>query len=399
MNPKLIYTIVVAVGGALEEGARNLLRSNGQKKLQLRVDKSAPQSSKKDLTVSNDQVQITLLKDECLDLKNCQEMPMTEKEINEWKSLISVLGGETTKNIMTAKAFDGLLKCDVPLKDLCRAKDNSGAMRGMVFSDGKISKQASFSEVGFEKAAPLMIYQCMAAVTSQYYQHIITERLNTIDTKLENIIRVLAADDQAKLKVAYKHFVELRTKTTYDIADKQIVSDFSTKVEIILEKYRDLLRGIKHLNVKYQWSDKKEAELKIKSLYDSKYFDYLDMAMQAEVLNFIASTISLKVAMSLGNDEDAKIYAARLNIDYWNNYVDQFYQIKHDVIKYLELEADASWIQGKSINALKDEQLKKFNSVEASMLKLQKQFECKTVQYLRCQEDGTLKKYISVSKS
>ena len=70
MNSKLIYTIVVAVGGALEEGVRNLLRSKGQKKLQLRVDKSAPQSSKKDLTVSNDHVQITLLKDESLDLNN-----------------------------------------------------------------------------------------------------------------------------------------------------------------------------------------------------------------------------------------------------------------------------------------------------------------------------------------
>ena len=399
MNYKLIFTIIVAVGGALEEGARNLLRSNGQKKLQNRVNETSPTPVKKDLSIAENHVQLSLLNNDSVDLVYCQESPMSENEINEWKALFSTLSGETTKTALTAFAFNGLLKCDVPLKDLCRVKGNPGTMRGMVISDGKISKQASLSEAGLGNVAPLLVYQCMAAVTSQYYQQIITERLNAIDAKLNNIIMILQADDRAKLKVAYNRFTELSKKNSYDIADKQIASEFSGFVEIIREKYRELLLGIEHLNVSYKWSDKKEAEQKIQSLQESHYFDYLDMAMQAETLTFIASAISMKVAMSLGNVEDAKIYAARMNIDYWNNYVDQFYKIKHDVIKYLELEADSSWIQGKSINALKDEQLKKFNSVEASMLKLQKQFECKTVQYLRCQEDGTLKKYISVSKS
>jgi len=234
-------------------------------------------------------------------------------------------------------------------------------------------------------------------VTSQYYQHIITEKLISIDNKLDSIISILSADDRAKLKVAYNRFVELSKKTTYDIADKQIVSEFSGFVEIIREKYRDLLSGIKNLEVDYKWSDKKEAEQKVQSLQESHYFDYLDMVMQAEVLTFIAAAISIKVAKFLGNDEDAKIFAERMNLDYWDNYIDQFYQIKHDVVKYLELEADSSWLQGKSIIALKEEQEKLFDSVEESMLNLQRQFECKTIQYIRVQKDGTIKKYISLS--
>ena len=398
MNNKIIYTIAAAAAGAIEEGARNLLRNKGQKKLQEAVNKSSPKPAKVDLTVPNNHVQLTILDDNNIDLVRCQESSMSDKEIQEWQSLLSTLGGETTKTALTASTFNGLVKCDVPLKDLCRVNGNPDAMRGMVIKNGKISKQASFSETELGNMAPLMVFQCMAAVTSQYYQQVIFERLNAIDNKLNHIIEFLAADDRAKLIVSYNRFVELSQKNTYDIADKQIISEFSNYVGIIREKYRHLLASINNLNIDYEWSDKKEAELKIQALKDSKYFDYLDIAMQAEVLTFIASAISMKVAGYLGNEEDITNYANRISLDYWNNYVDQFNRIKHDVIKYLELEAKASWTQRKSITELKEQQLKQFNEVEASMRRLQKQFEYRTIQYLVPQEDGSLKKYIYISK-
>jgi len=398
MNNKIIYTIAAAAASAIEEGVRNLLRDKGQKKLQEAVNNSSPKPTKVDLTVPNNHVQLTILDDNNIDLVRCQESSMSDKEIQEWKSLLSTLGGGTTKTALTASTFNGLVKCDVPLKDLCRVNGNPDAMRGMVIKNGKISKQASFSETELGNMAPLMVFQCMAAVTSQYYQQVIFERLNAIDNKLNHTIEFLAADDRAKLIVSYNRFVELSQKNTYDIADKQIISEFSNYVEIIREKYRHLLASINNLNVDYEWSDKKEAELKIQALKDSKYFDYLDIAMQAEVLTFIASAISMKVAGYLGNEEDITNYANRMSLDYWNNYVDQFNRIKHDVIKYLELEAKASWKQRKSITELKEQQLKQFNEVEASMRRLQKQFEYRTIQYLVPQEDGSLKKYIYISK-
>ena len=209
----------------------------------------------------------------------------------------------------------------------------------------------------------------------------------------------MEAEDHAKLKVSYKRFKELSKKSEYDIADKLIVSEFSGYVDIIREKYKELLSKINSLNVNYKWSDKEEAKLKIQALQDSRYFHYLDMVMQSEVLAFIATTISIKVARYLGNDEDIKIYTERINLDYWNNYVDQFNRIRHDVIKYLELEAEASWVQSKSIVAMKNEQLKRFNDIEESMLEIQNQFNYRTVQYIKIHEDGMLKKYICIDKS
>lgn len=401
MKSKEPHTIIAFAGVALvavEEGIRNFIRSKGQKELQKQVDSSQPATVSKDLTVADQNIQLSVLEGNNVDFTKFQIAPMSEAEINEWKALISTLGGETAKAVLTSSAFNGLLKCDVPLKYLCRIKDNPDAMRGLIINDGKISKHASFTEAGFGNMAPLLAYQCMAAITSQYYQQIITDRLNTIDTNLDNIIKILTAEDRAKLKVSYNRFVELSQKNNYDIADKQIVSEFSGHVEIIREKYRELLSKIKTHNVSHKWSDKKEAEEKVNALQNSRYFEYLEMAMQAEALSFIASAISIKVAKNLGNEEDVKIYAKRIKLDFWNNYVDQFNKIKHDVIKYLELEAKASWLQGKSISALKDDQLKAFKNVEESMMNLQRQFESNTVQYIKITDDGSLVKYLSVSK-
>lgn len=321
---------------------------------------------------------------------------MNEKEINEWKSLFSTLGSETMKAQLNISSFNGLLKCDVPLKDLCRVSGNPDAMRGMVISDGTIKQQASFTEVGIENMAPLMAFQCMAAVTSQYYQQVITERLDVIDNKLDRILEFLSAEDKANLKVSYNRIVELSKKNTYDTSDKQMISNCCVCVETTREKYKMLLDGInsEKLKVKYGFTDKKEAENKIQALRDSHYFEYLEMAMEAEILTFIASAISLKIANFLGNEEDAAIYVNRLTLDYWNNYEDKFKMIKHDVIEYLNLEADASIIHKKDINKMKKEQLEQFNAVEASMKQLQKPFNCRVVQYIKRQEDGSLKKYI-----
>lgn len=161
-----IPTVISAGFVYAAEILRRKMRSNGQKKLQKAVDESSPKPVKKDLTGSDSHVEFTIFEDNSIDLERCQESLMSDKEIQEWKSFFSTLGGETTQTALTAFAFNGMLKCDVPLKYLCRVNGNPNAMRGMIIKNGKISQQATFSEAGFGNMAPLMVFQCMAAVTS-----------------------------------------------------------------------------------------------------------------------------------------------------------------------------------------------------------------------------------------
>ena len=400
-NGNNIWGWIVVIGtGTAGEITRKLLRSKHQKDLQKRVDDS--QLSPCDFKVSSDDSIIPIYvvgKDE-VDLSKFEEVTINGDEAEEWKSFISTLGGETFKTGLTASAFNGLLKCDVPLKDLYRIKDNPDAMRGFVMKDGKFDKQARFSKASISNVAPLMIYQCMAAVTSQYYQHIISERLSEIDYKLDNLIQVLNAEDRAKLKVAYRHFVELSTKESYDIADKIIVSEFSNWVEIIRDKNIELLDRItiQDLHVDYKWTDKLEAEAKIQKLNQTHYFERLEMVMRAEYLAYIASVVSVIIAKKLGNNEDVTIYAKRIKLDYWNNYLNKFQKIRHDIIKYIDLESESSWLQGDEIKKMRDEQEKIFSCWEKRMVDMHNNLDYKVTQYLQVKEDGSVKKYISLKK-
>lgn len=401
-NLKKGIPTIITLGGSLLAAlgsAYNRKRKNRQEELQARVNATAPTPIEKDDSVKDDNIQLSVIEDNQVDLRNCQESPMSENEIKEWEALISTIGGETIKTALTTSAFNGLLRCDVPLKDLCRIKGEPNAMRGFIINDGKISRHAAFSEVKWGNVTPLLAYQCAAIITSQYYQQIITDRLNSIDKKIDNLFKIDEAEKRAKLKAAYERLVSLKAKTKYDSADKTSVLSALDKVKEVREQYRELLSTKGPFNVDYSlFHNKKEAERKIKDFKDSRYFEYLEITMQAEALSFIALAVFMKIAMFFRDEEDIKFCANNMNLDYWNNYVDQFNRIKHDVVKYLELEASDSLIHKKSITLMKEAQLQRFNKVEKAMLELQKQFEHPVVLYIK-QEHGELKKYIPLSES
>ena len=364
------------------------------KKLKAVVKETAPHPNEKDLLVVDEDIMITTIDDD-YDMTPFKEVPISSSEADKWKSILSAIAGETSKIGTAEYAIHGLLKCDVPIKDLCRIKANPDAMRGFIYNDSKIIKHASFTEAGLTNMAPLMVFQLLAFVTSQYYQQIITERLIAIEAKLDNILKHLEANDMAELKVAYNELVSLSKKRTYDISDKDTAYKFLNQVQVIREKYRIIVSNINPPAIDWSWSDKKEAEHMIKALYDSKYLDYLEIALQAELLVFIASAICMRIADKLENEEDLKRFAERMDPDFWNEYENKFNSIRHVVMATLELEAGSSLFQSEFINSLKDEMEMRFKEVDNTRKNLQEIYAQRTVQYIRIHEDGTVKKYMT----
>ena len=375
---------------------RRLLRRKGEKEVQQKVTDSMPKDESEDLSNSDGFIQITKVDKGSVDLSKCKAIPIDENEANVWKTFLFNTVSEAIKTGLAFSAIDGLVKCNLPLDELCKVKDNPGAMRGIVIEDGKISEHVELTDAGIANVAPLLVYQCLAAVTSQYYQQVITERLDTIDSKLDNIVRMLEAEDRAKLKVSFKRLLEINKKNTYYSSDKLIVSDFLTIVEIIREKYNDLLSGITPESLKgsYESSDLKEAKQKVALLKNSQYFEYLEMAMQAEVLVYIATVVMINVAHYLGDEEDVRTFVNRLNLDFWGNYVNQFNKIKHEVVKYIELELAASWVNTDEIAALKTEVASTFDRMERNMQAMQDRLAYNTTQYIELGEDGKMVRYI-----
>lgn len=386
---KEIGTVILII---ISDILRRIFRKNGQENLQKKVDETAPKTMIKNM--SSDSGQICIETNCNFDSKGFQEISMDEKETEMWKSFISDCIGEYTKTSMNTSSFNGLLKCNVPLNELYKVKDEPGVMRGYTMKDGKFSKQAKFTEAGLENAAPLMVYQSMAFITSQYYQQILTEKLEDINGKLDKIAQVLEATDRAQLNLAYKRFVDLQKKTQYDDIDKIQALKFLDYVELIRLKYSDLYFSIKNLNIKEQKTDKEEAEEKIKLLKSTGFFQSLDFVMQAELLTYIAYVVLIKIAIYLGNEEDVKIYMSNLRLDFWDKYITQFDKIKHDVIEYLELQSQSAFFSKKAIKALKNEAEKEFDNFETSMLNLQNQLNRSVNQTIQIMDDGTIRKFM-----
>ena len=100
--------------------------------------------------------------------------------------------------------------------------------------------------------------------------------------------------------------------------------------------------------------------------------------------------------MFLGNQEDAMIYLKRIDMKIWDDYNANFFAFKHDVLKYLELEAQSSLFEAKKISRLRDECEIQFNKVGDVVEKICGQFKSRTTQYLKVDADGTIRKYVSI---
>ena len=385
----ILATLTIAGG----EKLRRKLRENAQKELQKRVTNSMPAPESKQV----EDITFEVVSNDILQSRSIEEIDMEESETSEWKSFLKETVGPALNAGLTGHAFSGLLRSDVPIKDLMRLKDNSSLMRGLVFENNKIKKQAIFQEAGLKQATPLLVYQCLAVVTSQYYQQIISEKLDNISGIVSNVQSLLEQDDESALNTSFKRLKELESKKEFDIADKIEVTRIDNYVRKILDKYRNQLQKIdvKNLSVSGKWSDEKEAHSKVDALERTRYIKCLKITICAEIVSHISTIVALRISQYLGNSEDTSIYLDRLSIGNWQDYRNQFKRIRHDVLMYIKEEKNASYIKTGSIDKLLVEQKQRFDEMGSFLSECQSMFDKKIELILEVDSDGNLKKYVN----
>lgn len=395
MKPKDILKYKKTLIASLAGGFGTYLYRKGREKrhesIQKRVNDSAPQSPKIIAKVNKSidapppiRLNVVVQKEE-VDLTPYEKIDLNPQEANNnWKNFL-LYGGKIIEKQLTTSTFTGLVKCDIPLNKLCRVVNNFEARRGYVLENGKFAQHASLSEPGISKTAPLLVYQYVATVTSQYYHQIITERLDTICKQLDTIINFWETEDYSKLSIACQRLIELNTKSSYDMSDKDEASRFSEYAARIRSKYEDYLTPtLAKLKVTSQWNNKKEAEQKVQLLNEAHYFTNIKMALCADAIEFVSNLVLIKIAHYLGNNEDKSRYMRRINLNFWNHNVNYFNRIKHDVLKYLELQSRDTWLEQhkKDILRMMSEQTKQFNDVEEMAKHFQESFNCNTPLYM-----------------
>lgn len=391
---KSLMAIIALATLGLIEFTREKLRDKGQKALQKKVDETQP----KPITKYNDEITIKTVMIESIDSldleKNYKEVVMDEAEINNWKSLICNTSSEIIRTSIINGSFSGLLKCDIPLSELAKSKTDPSLMRGFVTSNGKISQQANFQEVGFSQLAPSMIFNCLSILTSQYYLKGIWNELDKINKQNRKIENHIINGSWASLGSNYDILKEINNKTTYCDTDFMLAHSAAKEISKELKKYQENLNGNFSLNVESNLTDFKEAESKIMELERSNFFIYFNIVMGAEMLNYIATIILLKIAHFLNKTEDASNFSDRVKLSSWNFYLSKFCEVKHDVLTYLEYESESSLFYKNKINKLKDECETMFQQIERLINDTYSVISQPMTNYLYIDTNGNMKKYV-----
>lgn len=351
----------------------NEKRKNRQEKLQKEVDSSYSEpNNESDITKKY----ISIEKVESSTELTCalEEIQILHEEDERLKNFVANSLGEAFKLGVISRNFDGLLKSDIPISKLCRVAGHADYVRGFVRKDNKFASHAKLKEVSGSVLTPVVIMQVLTVVTSQYHMQHITESLNDINREIKSIKDNLLSGDYGKLEASLEALNELMSKTKFDDADKQRALATADTINVIRKQYKKLFLDIQDVNIEYSWSGYKESRNKVKKIEASNFWIYLNMAMQAEKLWLMASLVLVQIAKNLGNEEEVRIYQQRINLDFWSEYGEKYNRVKHDVIKYLELEIENSTIFQNKIEKLKQEQESRFNIFSDSIKQYQMQF-------------------------
>lgn len=365
-------------------------RKNRHKEINKKIKESEPLPTKKETTSL---IEFTFQEEKDVDITLYTEMPISKNKEADLKSFISEVGGELLKSGINVYTSNGLLECNMPINELAKLKNSPELMRGFTIKNGKITNQASFSEIGLAKIGPILFFQYMAFITSQYYKQKTIERLNSIETGIKYLTRTMEAADIGTLKSEYDRLVELFNKNSYDIADKSKATEIYDKADALKNQYQRLLKNTK-IDTESKWFNLDEAKDKIEALENSNYFSNLEIALEADKLCHYASILELKIAHCMKNEEDKDNIINRINNREFYDYIHQFNCIEHNVINYLELQRQDCIISRKAVCNIKETIQKEFNEKRNIMQQSVNILNPSVKLYIKVQDGEQMKLYI-----
>lgn len=344
--------------------------------------------------VTNPGLEITVMSRSDLPTK-MKPVVLSQEESDRWKPFILDSLGQIGRAGINTNVVDGLLVCNVPISELTEVKGNPGQLRGYITKDGKFSKQAIFQEAGIKQAAPLLIMQAMAVITSQYYQQVITERLNVIEQKVDLIAFSQREEDRAKLVDAYRQLQRFSELNHFMEGDIQTLESVSSTVNIVKEKYKEMMKKVDLTKQTIlALKDSSEARKMKDRLEQSGYFTYLDIARTAEVLYFVSNILLFRAADDLNLESVRKEnYYNDINPRFWDRYCEDFAQKKHDVLKYLKLAKDSALIGEEEIVEYQKQTEIQFDQAEESFKKAESECDQRIRIVLDIDKDGNVIEY------
>lgn len=283
-------------------------------------------------------------------------------------NLASNIFNQAIKTGLIANTYSGLLKCNIAISDLAKSKD--GMLRGFkIAPQGGIEQQAKFIEVNLP--TPLIAFQVASFVTGQYYQHIITEQLETLNKKIDDILSYLLNTDKSTIQSMFNTFKNLYHLKKYKDSDFNLPQFNLQKLEIIKQNYLLQLKEIK-FDVKHsKQTNLDEAKSWEIFFLEKRIYQKINICYWAEMLHYMYCVLLIKMELNRENNssneqimERVKIYYNIMDNNFGTKYSKIYHTIKYTILLNLEYLYIDAFYGKKDIEEIKNSLKQNFDEIE-----------------------------------
>lgn len=171
-------------------------------------------------------------------------------------------------------------------------KFSDGTFSTMLQNDqGKIIGHAGFKSASANVFAPIIIFQGLALITSQYYLHGISKQLESINSKLDKLLKIHKAEVIAKIQNAIKLMENLINLKSPNIEDMVLLKLVENEIRIIFESYVIHLENIEEIKKPEKFFTSKKVNELTKKLHDSEFDFIFNVTIMSEQILYLIKIV------------------------------------------------------------------------------------------------------------
>lgn len=208
----------------------NGLSKLGDQKVHLPVLKEFSLGGKKENGMSFSLMEKDLISNDFFEVGQSQEGQY------QLSSIMSGLASSGATFQAAAYSTKGLFQATVSPDKLMKYNSDQ-TFSSIVRGKGQFQQHAGFSQAGSSAFNPLLAIQFASILTGQYYFNGITNQLNKVLDKLNNLERMHHIEREAKMKYAFHQLQQYSSKSAFTIEDFVNLKQISYDLQVIRNEY------------------------------------------------------------------------------------------------------------------------------------------------------------------
>lgn len=293
-------------------------------------------------------------------------------ESEEDKATISSFLSELINLGALEKDYSGLLRCDIDANNLAESREKVGWLRGFVRSKDGIGGQANFQKVNIPYTA--MAFQVASLVVGQYYQHVISERLQNIESKLDLLVDNMYQTDKSTLETIFSQCQAQFKRKEWLQEDYNVVSSNVDKIIEIRNRYKKKIEKIDKIKPNYKiGSNLNEIKCWRESLDKSNFLIFMEIACLAEYTYLFANITAAKMYEKRDTGRCCE-YWQNVNINFAQEYSAKYHELKGNVMKNIETLRSDALIHKTECEEIRKRTMNDFERIENMFKNGQQQF-------------------------